>query len=188
MSDTKLGQLIDASAKRDAIHIAVAPVIAGERLQPGQHVGFKDGDTEKVYPIADGPRGFQNKQAVGIVDPFLTVAIYSGDRFFLCLYPQTITSLRHNWTHPAFADAQQVGPDAESRAWIAAFAAELDQTYNRLMAAADLWVSDKDYTYDNSETYKGIDYDKWPVFWHHYEIVTGTKVKDHAATFFTCSC
>jgi hypothetical protein len=32
-----LGTIIDDTQKRDAIHIAVEPVIAGERLRPGDH-------------------------------------------------------------------------------------------------------------------------------------------------------
>lgn len=41
MSDLKLGEVItDTSQQRDAIHIAVAPVIAAKQLHAGQHVGF----------------------------------------------------------------------------------------------------------------------------------------------------
>ena len=37
----RLGQLIeDGDRRRDAIHVAVAPVTAAERLAPGQHVGL----------------------------------------------------------------------------------------------------------------------------------------------------
>jgi hypothetical protein len=41
MSDvTKVGELIAPGSQRDAIHIAVAPVVAMERLEPGQTIGF----------------------------------------------------------------------------------------------------------------------------------------------------
>ncbi len=187
----KLGVLIDEFQHRDAIHIAVAPVVAAEPLKPGQHVGFvQDGDTAIVGPIADGSRSPQNKAVIGIVDPFLTVAVKKGDRFYLFLYPQTITSLRHEWTHPAFGLESTIMPPTKSASvlWIKEFADELDQTYNRLMDAAQLWVDDEDYTFDNSERYKRVDGAKWPIFWRHFEVVTGTKVKDHNAHFFTCSC
>lgn len=36
-----LGTVIDATQGRDAIHLAVEPVIAGEMLKPGQDVGFR---------------------------------------------------------------------------------------------------------------------------------------------------
>jgi hypothetical protein len=38
-----LGTIIDDSAKRDAIHLAVIPAVAGEDLLPGMHVQLADG-------------------------------------------------------------------------------------------------------------------------------------------------
>lgn len=92
----RLGSLIeDGDRRRDAIHIAVAPVMAAERLRPGQHVGLvRVGDPERVGPC---------DRNIGIVDPFLAEEVEAGQRFWLFLYPGTVTSLRHIWTHPAFA-------------------------------------------------------------------------------------
>lgn len=93
-----LGSLIaDESARRDAFHVAVAPVISSERLMPGQHVGLvDDGRVDRVAPGAD---------PVGIVDPFLTEPVEPGQRFWLLLYPGSTESLRHIWTHPRFSAA-----------------------------------------------------------------------------------
>ncbi len=179
---TKLGVLIDEQAKRDAIHIAIAPVRAVDTLGPGAYVALAAGTTDEVVRV-------DRDRAIGIVDPFLRKQVRPGERFYLFLLPQTITSLRHEWTHPAFdAGAGGTSPQEEARQWIEAFAAELDQTYDRLLDAAHRWLDYEDYTYDNSETYKGVDYAKWPIFWKHFETVTGREVKDHGATFFTCSC
>lgn len=92
MNVPEVGKLIeDNAARRDAIHVAVAPVEAAEDLLPGQHVGLVVGKASAgVEPI-------------GVVDPFLTATILKGQRFWLFLYPNTVTSLRHVWTHPAFA-------------------------------------------------------------------------------------
>jgi hypothetical protein len=94
----RLGQLIeDGDRRRDAIHVAVAPVTAAGRLVPGQHVGLiREDDPELVGPC---------DRTIGIVDPFLAEEVEAGQRFWLLLYPGTITALRHVWTHPAFTRA-----------------------------------------------------------------------------------
>lgn len=89
------GRLItDGDRRRDAIHIAVAPVTAAVRLTPAQPVGFLNAGDIECVGVVEHP--------IGIVDPFLTEDIQPGQRFWLFLYPNTITSLRHVWTHPAF--------------------------------------------------------------------------------------
>lgn len=91
----KLGKIIeDGERRRDAIHIAVAPVMASTALKPGDHIGLvEDGNTELAGPCENN---------IGIVDPYLTADVEEGQRFWMFLYPQSITSLRHIWTHPEF--------------------------------------------------------------------------------------
>ncbi|MEZ6122938.1 MAG: hypothetical protein R3C49_07150 [Planctomycetaceae bacterium] len=89
------GTLIDdGDRRRDAIHIAIAPVTAVELLCPGQHVGLVRSDSYEFVGRSPEP--------VGIVDPFLKSAVEPGQRFWLFLYPNSVTGLRHVWTHPAF--------------------------------------------------------------------------------------
>lgn len=86
-----LGEMPAEDAKRDAVHIAVAPVVAGVDLEPGQRVGlFSDGQASPMKPH------------IGIVDPFRIGWIERGTRFWLYLFPNSITDLRHVWSHPAF--------------------------------------------------------------------------------------
>lgn len=93
---TQLGRLINnGERRRDAIHIAVAPVTASCRLTPGEHVGLIEKDNaELVGPCAEN---------IGIVDPFLSADVEAGQRFWLLLYPDSITGLRHVWTHPTYS-------------------------------------------------------------------------------------
>ncbi len=90
----RLGQLITGDAARDAIHVAVAPVVAGEDLNPGDRVGIHtDGKVYKECRV-----GY-----TGVVDPYLPEMVREGERFWLFLKPGSVTSLRHVWTHPAFS-------------------------------------------------------------------------------------
>lgn len=95
MDTLKLGQIItDPDVKRDAVHVAVLPVVAGKNLYRGQQVGFRSG--EPGIAIDDNP--------IGIVDPFLPDDVKKGQRFWIFLFPGSITSLRHDWTHPDIPD------------------------------------------------------------------------------------
>jgi hypothetical protein len=104
-----LGTIIDETAGRDAIHLAVEPVVAAHMLRPGDDVGFVEGGVG----YCENP--------VGIVDPFLKERwVQKGQRFWLVVYPRQITSLRHVWTHPAFEEHKNAPTQskAESEAWL----------------------------------------------------------------------
>jgi hypothetical protein len=183
MSDLPLGQLIDAHQQRDAIHVAVAPVVAHETLYPGQHIGFVDGSTERVAPVADG----RTIKALGIVDPFLQQRVLRDERCWMFLYPRTITSLRHDWTHPAFAGAAPPPKGAAER-WLRALADEMGMSFANLMAAAALWVAEGDYTVEHgSSSWRDQFGDRAEEFWRHYETFSGVAVKNRE-WFFSCSC
>jgi hypothetical protein len=95
MSDITLGQLTDNVDIRDAVHVAVVSVIADEPLVPGSHVGFSS--RNRGHRVST-----RSSQLIGVVDPFLMGMVQPGERFWLFVYPQTITGLRHDWSHPAF--------------------------------------------------------------------------------------
>lgn len=191
MSDqAKLGQVHDTPQGRDAVHIAIAPVIAAQRLWHFDVIGFLPGSTDQVVKATDAI------PALGIVDPFLPagIVIKPGERFFMFLYPQTITGLRHVWTHPAFPAEGAIAPPPAtedpveaSRRWIAQLAAKIDQTPNRLMDAAAKYANEDDYTYDNTEAYKDH-WEAFPEFWKHWAVVTGKEIPKDASCPFTCSC
>jgi hypothetical protein len=187
-----LGTIIDDTQKRDAIHLAVEPVVAKETVWPGQHV------TVEGIGSHNGKKG-----TIGIVDPFLTEMVRPGQRFWLILYPRTIKSLRHVWEHPAFppSELQAISESTKSlsdveksKKWIENYVEEIKKwgggedihDYDDLMNAANKWLaSNNDWWLNFSVDNESLDEN----FWYHYEIVTGKKVEDgKKQNFFSCAC
>lgn len=190
-----LGNIIDDKQKRDAIHLAVEPVVAMEMLLPGSHV------------TVDG-RLVRGNNGVGIVDPFLIEPVLQGQRFWLVVYPRTIKSLRHVWEHPEFPASEIVKHEEEmttdtdkvkiSKEWMIAYAEEINSwsyneedgyhpvTYQELMEAAKDYLSNGWYWNLGSRLEgESLHSD----FWYHYEIISGENIEeDKQQSFFTCSC
>lgn len=191
-----LGTIISEGAGRDAIHVAVEPCIAGELLEPGEHVG-----------IVDGFAYCNASNLVGIVDPFLEDAVDPGQRFWMLVYPRTITSLRHVWSHPDIPDtgtARAVfdSTPAESEEWLRDFCKTSDcPDYEDLMKAIDrggtttfeskysrgddwsISIEDEYVMVRNSDAHSEIP----DVFWDHVEVVLGKKFANRPK-YFSCSC
>lgn len=168
MSDNvKLGALIvGKDPGRDAVHVAVAPVWAAETLRPGDHVGLTS-QTEAAM---------QGTYPIGIVDPFLKRVVHKGERFWLFLYPGSITSLRHQWSHPAFAAENFVeGTKESSVEWIEDFAEKNDVSYDDLVRAGRThWTNG------------GCGFTVPDEFWTHWERVTGKRA--NRTDYFSCIC
>lgn len=202
MSDTlKLGQIIETPQERDAIHIAIAPVIAGEGLYPNDNIGFAKGSSEIVV------RKDKNNGAIGIVDPFLTENVKAGQKFWMFLYPNTITSLRHDWTHPAFQakeDKEEIKKKVlwslknteKSKQWLLDFISQTNcPDYETLISAAIDELEGDEYcsAYNDGEYlhFNGSDaHGAIPAeLWDHIQKVTGKKIpQEKRAKYFSCSC
>lgn len=178
MNDTKLGELIKGPAQRDCVHIAIAPVEAGEFLAAGVRV-----------MLVNGKAWFARKEpSIGIVDPFLNTSVEAGQRFWLLLYQQTITGMRHVWRHSAFPDENELRPNSEEKPmsekdksieWLKEQARYCGVSYERMMS----FIERDDYmSMGENETYKDVDAG---AFKKHVEIVTGKK---DVYPPFTCSC
>ena len=188
--DLGLGQLITTTQNRDAVHVAVAPVTAGNALTPGQHVGLsKDG-------VASG----EKTPWVGVVDPFLKNFVHKDQKFWLFLYPQTITSLRHDWSHPhpAFADAKPVESSSDdakrkrdtqvriAKAFMQDYARQLEVDVEELMEAAENFLV-RGYVFSRGDKFESKSTDS--EFWKYYEVIVGMKIpEDKKRNFFTCAC
>lgn len=180
--DVTVGQLIDGLAQRDAIHVAIAPVEAGHLLQPGDHVSLSDGKAVHMN---------QGGAMIGIVDPFLTEAVQAGQRFYLFLYPNTVTGMRHHWSHPAFDSRPSM---EKSQQFLAAFAERAGLSYDRMIEIVTDYVqSGEVYTERDSERMRdawyALDEDE---FWKHFKTITGLAKPDEKDVWwsapFSCSC
>ncbi len=183
-----IGMLIPENAGRDAIHLAVEPVVAGERLYAGQHIGF----------LPDGRVGTTAENLIGIVDPFLTSVVFPDSRIWLVVYPRTITSLRHVWEHPAFAPVsitlapQDAAPSSKSasKEWMTAWAVRHmgvdyygdDQVSpeSSFETAIEAGRSMSVGPFESARDY--ID-GEW---WAHWEAITGEK--GSRDEYFSCAC
>jgi len=186
-----LGTIIGEHESRDAIHLAVEPIEAGEKMKPGEHVYIRDG---KAY----GSTGATDQVLLGIVDPFLAGPVKNGQRFWLIVYPRTITSLRHVWAHPAFGEPAAYVSDEKkdaSEKWLRDFCAKADcPGYEAVMQAVEGYFESDDgygggYIDGEYMHFKGSDAhgEIPPEFWTHYEVVTGKKPR-HTPEWFSCSC
>lgn len=186
-----LGTILGGDEARDAIHLAVEPVQAAHDLMPGQDVG--------ILPC--GRAGVTADKFVGIVDPFLRNKVARGERFWLIVYPRTITSLRHVWEHPDFkriehidivhAGTQTANDKAYSERWMREWALRhVSYDYYgegtpktgeealeyAIEAGRDMNIG----PYESARDY--ID-EEW---WVHWERITGEK--GQRGEYFSCSC
>lgn len=178
-----LGTIIDDKQKRDAIHIAVLPAVAAERLLPGQDVAVED------------DKASRHGKHVGIVDPFLKEPVREGERFWLLLYPRMVTSLRHVWSHPHFVDEneQRATPATSKSAELLAAEGVLDRVADAAgLTRSELIEGAKDYQERGEYMIQGGRWEGFGVgadFWPAYDLVTGeTTPEDNRDNFFSCSC
>lgn len=167
-----IGEILVGEARRDAVHFALLPIKAARHLAPGAHVGVdQDGKATN-----DGPH-------LGIVDPFLKVMVQPGQRFWLFLYPNTITSLRHVWEHPHFQAEPDASAKAVSEKWLRDFCDNSDCPGYETVIAAALENDDPNYLHFGEDASGSIPHE----FWEHVEVVTGKNVRARPHSF-SCSC
>lgn len=95
MNEFKIGQLQDPVKFKDAVHVAIASVAAGQYLKPGEKI---------MLDLHNRAIQASSGLAIGIVDPFLNTQVCPGEWFLLWLNPSTATKLHHHWEHPSFPE------------------------------------------------------------------------------------
>lgn len=188
MSDIDLSKLAPEGSQRDAIHVAVVPLIAGENLHRSDDIKLSF-CKNKAYRCER-----ECKEAIGIVSPFLEdYTVKAGDRFWAMLYQNTVTGMRHHWSHPSF-DTPAANVVSSSEVWLREFADKWHFDYDQLIKEASRKSSND---YDRYIVADGIDLhsrdelgEDYYTFWTHLEVLTGKKFdQDHREDMgWSCSC
>jgi len=184
-NEPKLGKLCNSeSVKKDAVHIAIHKVVAERTLKPGQHVGIVSTNVinnETVYVV--GP----SSKPIGVVDSYLKKNIEHGQLFYLMLYPGSITSLQHHWTHPDFIEQQENGMSVDkqkAKLYIQKEADRLLVNYDELMYHAQDYIDHGNYWSEGGRFESEYINEE---FWDYYKVLTGKEPK-YRESFFSCSC
>ena len=181
MSDPLLGQFPNQYAQRDAVHVAIIPVVASSYLSPGERIGVKV--VAGVPHSEDDPEEF-----IGIVDPFLHRRVKKGECFYLCLFPGTVHGMRHHWLHPQFQSKAEPNEDKKemARLVIEKCADEAGISLDEIIRAANDYLDNSKYLCEGS---------RWcghwinESFWDAFELFTGRNVpSDDRGSFFSCWC
>lgn len=184
MMDIDLTKKIVGHAERDAIHVAVVPLIVGEKyMRAGQLFRLRHNTHIALSAHTE-------EDAVGVISPFLTEFIKEGDQVWGLLWPNSVTGMRHHWFHPMFDEAQPA--QSESEQWLRDFADSWNFDFGELIENASNVDSDWRYV-----TARGIDLhskeeldEDYYLFWHHLEKFTGKKFSDEDKENmgWSCSC
>ncbi len=190
-NETKLGTAPQGNEGRDAVHVAIIPICAAHKLNIGSPVTINlDGLAESC----------SIDKAMGVVDPFRNQAVTKGSWFWLCLYPKTITSLRHVWEHPAFpistdpATQKSVysGNKAESEEWVKSYVKihcpYWDQSPDSGYGAFLDHVSEREIFYYGRDCHGLSDVEDADELFHHLSIILGIRIDASYFESFSCSC
>ena len=183
--NVEVGQLLNGTEKKDAIHVAIYPAIANKTLHPATPVTLLDENQDIAVQCPAGV-------SFGIVDPFLQKPVKAGERFYIFVNPNTITSLRHDWTHPALKPDQDVGHDTKewAKRWMIDLGQKYGMNYDELMWAGEKWIDEGKVltvhgTLDITNAWNEEERAK---YWECIEIITGKKPPSIEDEPFSCSC
>ena len=205
MHDIQLGQKITTDQERDAIHIAVIPLVAAGEFLPGQPFRLAYTDNTKAVPVTTA----DSTDCIGIIDPFLDENEYigEGDRVWGVLFPNTVTGMRHHWEHPAFSETESVIETVNNDEEEEEESNQLtrQEHWDWIRDFADRWRFDLDELVSNAKSFNAWRYatargrdlhsageleEDHDLFWYHLEGYTGQQFSpEHRGSMgWSCSC
>jgi len=133
-----LGKIPPENAVRDAVHVAIIPLVCHYVLKRGQPFKLWPG-TKNVATDCD----LDDPKCLGIVDPFLQKdggkyeqgTLYQGERFLGYLKPNTVTGMQHCWKHPVF-DAETPEITCVHEKWLRDFANTWNFNFDEMVESA----------------------------------------------------
>jgi hypothetical protein len=183
MSDVRLGFILPATGAppiRDAVHVPVCEVLAGEELLPGQEMAWREGEENRAKHIVVPAIG---QRVIGMVDPWLPHHVTAGQRCFVLLRPGSITTLRHVWEHPSYDKPQDVA-DAILR--LTQYAMGIGYTFEHMIELCDRYQAQRGDWPEPSVIEWRFESMSLPVwFWADYTLATGSPAP-HGGAFFSC--
>jgi len=153
---------------KDAIHVAIVSVRAGESLHPGRRVTLNE-HREAV----------NDAKGIGVADPFLKSRIKKGDNLWILMDASQIANVQHTWDHELdFSPPERVVAEGKQ---LARYADMLGVTYTQLTDAAYKLIdegvsSEYEGTLSQEELENALD-DMWD-FWYDWEEETGHEFEN----------
>lgn len=186
-----LGQILPGDKGRDALHVAIMSVQASDVLYPGQDIQLTHPEEGGKY-VAYCTVG----KGHGIVDPFLKHRVEKDQWFWMYLYPNTVTGMRHHWEHPEIKhthpnDSVSEIPSEKVRAakeWLEEFAGVVEMTYDDLIECLTDYIQFGDSYCLGFDIPNRCYTDRYEM-WINYRIVTGCNDYVDTNTMpFRCAC
>lgn len=183
--DLKIGQIIIGPQVKDAIHCAIMPVVAAEKIPAGAHIGLSN----------DG-KACRGTTHLGVADPFLKTKILAGDTFWMFMYPNTVANLRHEWDHPALAKIEKIKQKEKSQTskeWLENYALynvysgrgySEEQAYEALLSQ----VKGGDLTFYGKDCHDLCDVPDSDELFQHLSVVLNRQIGAENFSYFSCSC
>lgn len=163
---------------RDAIHVACIACVAAHTMRPGERVRCVNG---KAHLSMDSPHG--------IVDPFLSGCVETGETFYMCLMPGTVVGMRHEWEHPDFPRSESHNISRhEAKCWLEEQAEQLGCPFEHLVEEGGELETGEYILTGLNEDARDHWYEICDEFWKYHEAYTGRHTKESDRGGFTCSC
>lgn len=149
---------------KDALHVAIVSVRAGQAIKPGQSCDFNE--HREAVPSDKG---------VGVADPFRKGTIFVGESFWLLM--RDVEAVEHHWEHKLDFSPPEREPQYSRT--LLEIAKEYGVTYQQLMEACRKVVeTDESQPYPGSKTEDELDAIEDDELWYEWADETGYEFEN----------